>query len=95
MAFHIICSLPNASHNINGVAFKPHDTDRKITESPVEADVASMFKGIPGYKIVDENKVPKRGRPSADPKASDKLDDGGVEDEMNPGGGGADGQKSE
>jgi hypothetical protein len=81
MAFHIICDLPNASHNINGVSFKPHDGSRKITEAAVEAVVAAMFKGIPGYKIFDENKVPKRGRPANDKAATDgETDDQSSDD---------------
>ena len=59
MKFHVICTLPNASKHISGVAFADHK-DGVVTAAPVDADTAAKFKGIPGYVIVDaEAKPPK------------------------------------
>lgn len=65
--FHVICSLPNASDSINGLAFKDHDKGRKITIEPLAADHphVATFKAIDGYKVVPADNVPRRGRTAA------------------------------
>jgi hypothetical protein len=57
--FHIICSLPNASEEINGIAFQtieqgdgPDAVNTVQTIDPVEAEVAAQFDGIKGYTVV-------------------------------------------
>jgi hypothetical protein len=50
--FHVHCKLPNASTEISGVTFVAH-ADGVRTADPVGVDVASRFKGIPGFMIVD------------------------------------------
>lgn len=44
----ILCTLPNASHEINGVAFTPHP-DGMLSED-VSQEVAQQFLAIPGYQ---------------------------------------------
>jgi hypothetical protein len=59
--FHVICESQNASHLINDVPFKDHESIKGdeggwmsvITVEPVPAHIAGMFKGIPGYRIID------------------------------------------
>lgn len=47
----ILCTLPNASDSINGVAFEP--TDGGMLSEDVGADVAELFLSIPGYAPAD------------------------------------------
>lgn len=61
---HVICTLPHASHLINNVVFKDHDSGGVITADPVEPHVAALFKGIQGYTIVDA----KDEKPASDQK---------------------------
>lgn len=70
--FHVICELPNASNLINGVKFIAHEIKEGvvITEEAVEKEIAAMFKGIPGYKIVDAD--PKTGAPKEPKKPGPK-----------------------
>ena len=56
--FNVICTLPNASDNISGVAFEPHEPTGVITVSPVDATVAARFARIPGYEVVDLDAKP-------------------------------------
>lgn len=84
--FHIHCKLPNASTEINGVAFElveagegPDPVNHVRTVEPVSAEVAAQFEGIPGYEINDASKAdagagaPARrgpGRPSKEELAA-------------------------
>jgi hypothetical protein len=43
----VICTLPNASEEINGVKFVSHK-DGMISEE-IKEDVAALFLSIPGY----------------------------------------------
>ena len=78
--FHVICTLPNASHNINGVPFVDYEPAAAgeergvITAEPVDEEVAKAFAAIPGYRVIpadaglingDGGGAPRRrGRPS-------------------------------
>ena len=46
----VICSLPNASTEINGVAFE--STDGGMLSVEVTDEVAEAFVAIPGYALV-------------------------------------------
>lgn len=48
----IICELPNASLNINGIEFERMDNGNVISKGDVPADVAEKFVNIPGYKVI-------------------------------------------
>ena len=48
----VLCSLPNASANINGVAFETHPGGM-ISES-IGDDLASQFAAIPGFSLIEE-----------------------------------------
>jgi hypothetical protein len=50
--FHVHCILPNASTLINGIEFSEHEDGGMRTADAVDGEVASQFKGIPGYSIV-------------------------------------------
>jgi hypothetical protein len=51
--FHVLCTLPNASTNINGITFKPHPKNGVMTVDPVDLEVAMQFDGIPGYELIE------------------------------------------
>lgn len=55
----VICTLPNASEEINGVPFKLVD-GAAVAEAA--DDVAKQFDGIPGYEVIDVGpaKAPKK-----------------------------------
>lgn len=66
--FKVICTLPNASDLISGVAFEPAADGGMVSASPVDEDVAARFAMIPGYNVVDLEAAPAtegRGRMSA------------------------------
>jgi hypothetical protein len=48
----VICTLPNASDEISGVKFHPHDDGGLISED-VSPEVAAHFLSINGYKAFD------------------------------------------
>lgn len=48
---YVICTLHNASNEINGIAFEDHP-EGKISIESVSEDVASAFESIPGYKLI-------------------------------------------
>lgn len=69
MKFHIICALPNASTNINGIDFEmieegsgPDGVNTVQTKDPVDEEAAAGFRGIHGYTVVP---VPESGDPVA------------------------------
>lgn len=47
----VICTLPNASENINGIAFE-RGADGGV-QARMSAAEAAQFEGIPGYAITD------------------------------------------
>lgn len=51
----VICTLPNASNLINGVAFEAHKLG--MISEEVEQDVADTFLAIAGYVLDDEVKA--------------------------------------
>lgn len=70
--FKVLCTLDNASHKINGIAFETHPDGGVVSTEPVTAEIAEYFKAIPGYKIVaaavekveEAIEGKKRGRPA-------------------------------
>jgi hypothetical protein len=68
----VICTLPNASDNINGVPFEAgqHEGQPAMIAEEVDADVAANFGLIPGYIVIDpaaasdEGERRGAGRPS-------------------------------
>ncbi|TXH43132.1 MAG: hypothetical protein E6Q97_34585 [Desulfurellales bacterium] len=48
----VICNLPNASEEINGIKFV-HTEEGVISADVLEDAVAKQFDGIPGYTLVD------------------------------------------
>lgn len=67
----VICTLHNASNNINGVAFEDHK-EGKISVEAVSAEVAEVFAQIDGYKVVEskEAKAPKQNTAKANAPAA-------------------------
>lgn len=66
----VICTLHNASNNINGVEFEDHK-EGKISAEAVSAEVAASFEGIEGYKVVESKdaKPAKTAKTAAAPAA--------------------------
>lgn len=62
----IFCTLPNASHLINGIAFEPCPGG-VVSADQVEEPVAEKFSKIPGYKAV-------KVKPSAEKVAEKDAD---------------------
>lgn len=55
MKVQILCTRPNASTSINGVAF--HETDAGMLSDPISQELADMFLGIPGYELIPTAKA--------------------------------------
>lgn len=51
--FNVICSLPNATHLINGVPFVDFEDGSIITDPPVDDETAALFRPITGYTVID------------------------------------------
>jgi len=49
------CDLPNASENINGVAFMPAVDGSHVISEDVADEIAARFCSIPGYSLADES----------------------------------------
>lgn len=49
---YVICTLVNASDEINGIKFEAHK-EGKISSEKVDAEQAARFASIEGYKLVD------------------------------------------
>ena len=49
----IICKLPNASLEINGIAFEPHRFG-VISKEPLDAEQVAFFTSIQGYEVAEE-----------------------------------------
>lgn len=59
----VICTLPNASTTINGVAFT---ADRgQMISGDIDEATAANFRGIPGYLIVGDEQPPSSDDASA------------------------------
>ena len=56
MKVQILCTRPNASTSINGVAF--HETDAGMLSDPISQELADMFLGIPGYELIPVASTP-------------------------------------
>jgi hypothetical protein len=53
----VLCTLPNASALINGVAFE--ESDAGMLSEAIEDDAAKQFEGIPGYELIDAGEAKK------------------------------------
>ena len=63
----IICTLPNASTLISGVAFSSNQNGDGMISADVSADVAATFLEIPGYEIAPDKKPAKVATPAPVP----------------------------
>lgn len=54
----VICSLPHASTNINGIQFESID-DGAAVAAVLEDDVAAQFEDIPGYQVINNEQPPE------------------------------------
>ncbi len=76
---YVICTLPNASDEISGVAFEDHP-EGKVSVEAVSAEVAERFASIDGYKVVKDKggKKPAASKGAeaqvADPAADAKAE---------------------
>lgn len=70
MTVQILCTRPNASTTINGVAF--HETDAGMLSEPVSQELADMFLGIPGYEVLPTAKSEETSEPAEAPKRRNK-----------------------
>lgn len=65
----ILCTLPNASNEIDGIPFEQHELG-VVGDAPEE--LAASMLTIPGYQLLDGEPEPKRrGRK---PKAADEQE---------------------
>jgi hypothetical protein len=71
----VICTLPNAAEEINGVAFEAHPDGYRIAHD-VPVDEAENFASIPGYEIA--------GAGAGKAAKADKGNNGGETDEASP-----------
>lgn len=46
----VICTLPNASEEISGVRFSPHESGGMVSEE-ISEEMASHFASVPGYAM--------------------------------------------
>lgn len=54
----VICDLPNASDEINGIKFHPLDDGGRISDE-IDAETAAHFVSIPGYALDDGSAAPE------------------------------------
>lgn len=66
----VLCTRPNASTCINGVAFV--QTDAGMLSDVVAQDVADLFCECPGYTAVGDNYPRPEILPESDPEESDE-----------------------
>lgn len=66
----VICSLPNASEMINGVAFVSHKLG--MISEEIADDVAANFAKIKGYVVADRRGKPVE--PATEPGAAGAAD---------------------
>lgn len=48
----VLCTLPNASDSINGIAFEDHPSGKLSAE--ISTEDAAQFAGINGYELLNE-----------------------------------------
>lgn len=48
----VICRLPNASSNIDGIEFQPHPDGNGMVSADISDEQAARFLSIPGYEAV-------------------------------------------
>ena len=53
MGKKVVCTLPNASENINGIDFAKDLDGSMVSVEVLEDAVAAQFEGIAGYKVED------------------------------------------
>lgn len=63
----VICDLPNASDEINGIKFHPLDDGGRISDE-IDAETAALFASIPGYVLDDGSSAPVEPVKPAAPK---------------------------
>lgn len=68
----IICELPNAGSNINGIEFEAREGGGVISKEDVPAEIAERFAKIPGYRV--EVKSGRNGDSEAEKKAKAEAD---------------------
>lgn len=69
----VICTLRNASNEINGVKFEEHEG--RLLSEEISEDMAAKFAAIPGYELMVEEEKPKATAKAAAPaKAAPKVD---------------------
>lgn len=71
---YVICTLPNAADEINGIPFKAHAKGKISVEKLPEAR-AKAFAAIPGYELADAADAPAAGKGKAKAKAADEQVD--------------------
>lgn len=54
----VICDLPNASDEINGIKFHPLDDGGRISDE-IDSETAAYFVSIPGYALDDGSAAPE------------------------------------
>ena len=70
----VICALPNASTNINGVEYVPHKGGTMISAEELSDEQVAAFCEVEGYKASvakpkgADPKPPAGAKPPADPK---------------------------
>lgn len=63
----VLCTLPNASELINGIAFEA--TDQGMLSVTIDDDTAAQFSGIAGYTLVDDDVAGKSNKKTPTPPA--------------------------
>lgn len=63
----VICDLPNASDEINGIKFHPLDDGGRISDE-IDSETAALFASIPGYVLDDGSSAPVEPVKPAAPK---------------------------
>ena len=53
MAKKLVCTLPNASNTISGIAFEPYGDGGMISVDAVDEATAARFSRIGGYKVIE------------------------------------------
>ena len=67
----IVCTLPNASDNISGVAFTAREDGAKVSEE-ISEELAAMFASIEGYALLEEEEASPPAPAPAKPAAASK-----------------------
>ncbi|SDH27089.1 hypothetical protein [Nitrosomonas sp. Nm132] len=65
MVKKLLCTLPNASSNINGIEFESYKLGGMVSVDPVDKldqTVVHRFLKVGGYKLIDVDKEPSNGK---------------------------------